>query len=568
VERARRRRPEFVPSASDDGTIAELCARLDRLPFAIELAAALVSAMSPAEVLAALDARLGVPDAGGSRAPTHHRTVRAAVEWSYELLSGDERRALRSLAVFAGGFDAEAATAVAPGLTIDLLARLVDKSLVSVSRSHRGATRYGLLESVREYALDQLVDTDELDAARDRHLRRVAELAEVARHEWLTTGRQRFVNELDDDYENVRAALEWSAGSDPRTGLRALSGTRDLFFRFGQADGLRLATLLLERCPDRDRRRVEAQITAGQLANAMSDPETARRVLAEAYELSVELDEPLLQAWVRFFQGLAEALEGSTEAARGHLEESRALHRELGIAAGESRATAVLALAALAAGEVEHAKELAEGALAMYEAGDDRWGQGQAHVLLGMVADATGRDPSIASGHYRTAVHRLRSSRDATLLPVALIGQAELLARRDPAKALELAAAATSIRTRVGGGFPPVYLVLLDRVRAACERALGADAERVWENGSRLGVDEAVALAFGSAKPRAASPAGLSARELEVVRLVAEGHSNKAVAAQLHLSVRTVESHVRNALAKLGLENRTQLATWAQEHVQ
>jgi predicted ATPase len=329
VERARARQPDFVPGDDADATIAELCARLDRLPFAIELAAARIVAMSPAEVLAALDARLGVLDGAGARAPAHHRTVRAAVEWSYELLSPAERRGLLPLAVFVGGFDAAAAVAVAPDLRLDLLARLVDKSLVSVTRSYRGTTRYRLLETVREYAHEQLVEAHDLDSARDRHLGHFAALAEVAREEWLSTGRQRFVNELDDDYENVRAALEWSVDADPRTGLRALAGTRDLFFRFGQSDGVRLATLLLERWPEHDRHRVEAQITAGQLANSMGDVVTARQVLAEALELSVELREPLLEAWIRFFQGLAEALQGDSEAAREHLELSRALHGEL-----------------------------------------------------------------------------------------------------------------------------------------------------------------------------------------------------------------------------------------------
>jgi non-specific serine/threonine protein kinase len=162
----------------------------------------------------------------------------------------------------------------------------------------------------------------------------------------------------------------------------------------------------------------------------------------------------------------------------------------------------------------------------------------------------------------------LHTSRDGTLLPVALIGRAALLARHDPARALEVAAAAASARARIGGGFPPVYRSLLDRVRADCEQALREDAERVWARGSRLAVDDAIALAFGSAKPRSVSLAGLTARELEVVALVSTGISNKAVAARLHLSVRTVESHVRHALAKLGLDNRTQLATWARDHVQ
>ena len=565
VERARQRQPEFMPGEDTDATIAHLCARLDRLPLAIELAAARVSVMSPAEVLTGLETRLGMLGGGGRLAPPHHRTMRAAVEWSQQLLDPAEQRAFRSLAVFVRGFDAAAATSVAPGLSLDVLARLVDKSLVAVMETPRGRTRYRLLETVGEYASELLVEAGELDAARERHLGHFAALADVAREEWVSTGKQRFVNELDDDYENVRAALEWAAATDPCSAMRVLGGTRDLFFRFGQADGLRLAQRVLERCPARDRHRVETQISAGQLANSLGDFQAARDVLAQARELGAELDEPALEAWTRFFQGLAETLAGAFEPGRDHLQASRALHHELGIRIGEARSIAVLGMTFVMAGETARAKGLLEEALSIYVAEDDHWGQGQCHTFLGVIAESSASGPSRATSHYRRAVDCLRPFRDATLLPVALICQAGVLGRRDPANALKVVAAASAIRARVGGEFAPFYRARLERVRAAGEAALGDDAERLWAEGERLGVDDAVALAFGTARPRPASPTGLSARELEVAGLVAEGLSNKAIASRLHLSVRTVESHVRHVLAKVGLDNRTQLATWARE---
>jgi non-specific serine/threonine protein kinase len=568
VERARQRHAAFMPAKETDATIAELCARLDRLPLAIELAAARVSAMSPEEVLSGLASRLGVLGHGGRLGPPHHRTVRAAVEWSHQLLDPAEQRAFRSLAVFAGGFDAGAAAAVAPGLSVDVLARLVDKSLVAVVESPRGTTRYRLLEIVREYASELLVEAGALDAARERHLRHFSALADVAREEWLSTGAQRFVNELDEDYENVRTALEWAAASDACSAMRLLAGTRDLFFRFGQAEGLRIARLLLERCPVRDRHRAETLISAGQLATSMGDSGAARSVLAEARDVSTALDEPVLEAWTRFFQGLTETLAGDIEPGREHLEASRALCHELGIRIGEARSIAVLGTTYVMADESARAKALLEAALSIYIAENDRWGQGQCHIFLGTLAESSGADPSSATSHYRKAVDFLRPSRDATLLPVALIGQAGVLRRGDPARAHKVAAAACAIRARIGGDFAPIYRARLERIRAAGEAVLGADADRLWAQGARLGVDDAVALAFGTATPRPASPAGLSARELEVAGLVAEGLSNKAIAAALYLSVRTVESHVRHVLAKVGLDNRTQLATWARERIQ
>jgi DNA-binding CsgD family transcriptional regulator len=208
---------------------------------------------------------------------------------------------------------------------------------------------------------------------------------------------------------------------------------------------------------------------------------------------------------------------------------------------------------------------LHDAALSIYLAEDDRWGQGQCHTFLGMVAETIATDPVIATTHYRKAVELLRPFRDASLLPVALLGQAGILARREPTRALKVLAAASAIRARVGGQFQPVFRARADRVQAMAEAALGARVDEVWAEGARLELDDVIAVAFGNSKPRPALPAGLSARELEIVRLVAEGLANKAIAARLQLSVRTVEVHVRHALAKLGLENRTQLATWARE---
>jgi DNA-binding CsgD family transcriptional regulator/tetratricopeptide (TPR) repeat protein len=414
---------------------------------------------------------------------------------------------------------------------------------------------------MREYAQQLLVAAGELEAARERHFRHFAALADVALEEWLQTGRQWFVNRLDDDYENVRAALEYAAGTDPCAGVRMLGGTRDLFYKFGQDEGFRLAERLLERCPTPDRYRVIALIAAGQMANATADLAAARAALAQARELSVQLQEPVLEAWAAWFQGLTDNLSGQLEAARQHLERSRALHHQLGVRIGEARALAGLGGSQLWAGELNTSKQLHEAALSIYLAEGDRWGQGQCHVFLGMIAEDSSTGTR-ATSHYRNAVELLRPFHDASLLPVALLGQASVLARHDPATALKVLGAASAIRDRAGGQFQPPFRPRADRVRATAEAKLGPDVERLWADGRRLDVDQAFALAFGIRKPRAAAPGGLSERELEIVRLVAEGLANKTIAARLHLSVRTVEVHVRHVLAKLGLENRTQLATW------
>jgi non-specific serine/threonine protein kinase len=564
VERARQRDPDFVPSEGADDTIVQLCARLDRLPLAIELAAARVDSMSVAEILASLDSQIELGGAGRLR-PPRHRTVRSTVEWSYRLLDTDEKEAFRNFAVFSGGFDAEAARAVVRELSVDLLARLVDKSLVAVVERPMRRTRYRLLETVREFAFELLDAAGDVDAVRELHLRHFAALADRAREEWLQSGRQRLVNELDDDYENVRAALERAAGSDPCAGLRVLTGARDLFYRFGQADGLRLAEQLLARCRARDRDRAAGLMSAGQLAAAAGDLARSRAVLTEARDLCSELGEPVLEAWIRWFQGLTEILSGRPEAGREHLEDARTLHRQQGVRIGEARALAGLGGSYLFGNDPVPAKDALDAALAIYVEEGDLWGQGQVHTFLGLLAQANPIDPSRATSHFRRAVELLRPFQDATLLPVALLGQAGILVRRDPARAVRVLAAASAIRDRVGGEFQPVYRARLAQIREQAEAKLGAEFERLWMAGARLSLEEATAVAFSETRPHPTTSAGLSAREYEVVALVAAGLPNKVIAARLHLSVRTVEVHVRHALAKLGLENRTQLATWARE---
>ncbi|MGI8930822.1 MAG: ATP-binding protein [Sphingomicrobium sp.] len=567
VERARQRRPEFTPQERTEQTIGRLCERLDRLPLAIELAAARVGVMSPEEILEGLESQLGALG-GGRLAVPRHRTVRSAVEWSHKLLGHDEQEALRNLAVFVRGFDADAAISVAPGLSMDLLARLVDKSLVSVTENARGRTRYRLLETVREYEHELLVAAGELEEARERHFRHFSGVAQLERDGWPSLAARRLVAELEDDYENVRAALEWAVAADPCAGMALFDGTWELFQIFGQADGVRLGELLLARCPAQDRVRVLAQISVGGLRMMQADMEGVRVVQEEARRLSAEIGERALEGWARLFQGLAATLGGAVEAGREALTDARDLHRELGVRNGEGKAIAALGLIEMISGEAERAKELVEEALSMQLAAGDLWSQGQCHTYLGMIAQASASDPSSATAHYRRAVESLRPFRDGALLPAVLAFQAGTVVRRDPKRALRVVAAASAIRARAGGEFPPVFREGVERARAAAEAALGPEARSIWAEGARLRTDEAIGLAFGTAAPRPSAPAGLSERELEVARLVADGLPNKAIASRLQLSVRTVESHVRHTLAKVGLENRTQLATWARERIQ
>jgi non-specific serine/threonine protein kinase len=348
--------------------------------------------------------------------------------------------------------------------------------------------------------------------------------------------------------------------------MRLFAASRELFQMLGTADGRRLAEVLLARCPARDRCRIEVLVTAGILAMVMADTDASHAFHSDAQRLSADLGELELEGFATFFRGLMQALSMAVDPARADLEAAIALHRRANNRVGEGMTLATLGLTFLITGEPARARELLDQALAIQIEAGYPWGEGQARLYLGATVEST--DRQAAAVHYRRAIACFQHYRDTNLLANALIGQAGLIAGRDPALALRVTAAAVSVRIRDHGTFPGFFGERMMRIRAECEAALGTDADRIWADGSRLGIDEAITLAFGAPRARPPAPGGLSSRELEVIRLVADGLANKAIATQLHLSVRTVESHVRHALAKAGLSNRTQLAKWAREHDQ
>jgi predicted ATPase/DNA-binding CsgD family transcriptional regulator len=561
LARARERSPGLVVDHETEVAIFDICARVDHLPLGIELASARVSIMSPDEIITSLEA-LGELGRSWRSTPARHRSVRAAVEWSYNLLDPLEQAAFRSLAVFVGGFDADAARVVAP-MSLEMLAGLADKSLITVVPARQRRTRYRLLDTMRGYASEQLAAANELAAARARHLQYFSTIGIPAEDGWMSARVVSLLQERTADYGNVRAAVDWAAASEPCLAMRLLVETKGLFFMLGQADGRRLAELVLQRCPERSRYRAEATIAAGHYAFLLGDVAAATGLMTEAVEMSVELGERAVEGTARWFLGLHQLFAGAPDKGRGHLTTARAIQKHTGDLLGEGRTTAALGLTFLMEDEPAPARELLEAALVIGLAAQDRWSQGQANLYLGILAESSGDSPA-ASSFFREAVACLQPYRDTTLLPMALVGQASVVVRRDPGTALRVVAAAWAVRARSGGEFAPFFREFAERTRAAAEGAAG-DSDGLWKDGSRLTVDDPIALAFGTTRQRTSHALGVSQRELDVVRLVAGGLSNKEIAGRLHLSVRTVESHVRHVLTKTGLVNRTQLATWARE---
>jgi tetratricopeptide (TPR) repeat protein len=337
---------------------------------------------------------------------------------------------------------------------------------------------------------------------------RISAAAEELEPGWPPFVTAALLDERRPDYENVRAALEWSVESDPCAGLRLFAAERDLFQSLAQADGRRIAQLLLERCPARDRCRAEVLITAGILAMVTANAQASRALHSEAQRLSAELDERELEAFATFYRGLTNTLHMAVEPARVDLEAARALHRSAHSRPGEGMAIATLGLSLLMTGDPDRARELLKEALTIQTAEGYRFGEGQASLYLGITLEAT--DPQAATRHYRQSVECLREYRDSNMLPSALVCQAGLIARRGPATALRVAAAASAIRSRGGGDFPGFFRERLATrqagVRGRRRRRCRADLDRGdstrCRGGDRAGVRDLPAAPIGSGRPQ------------------------------------------------------------------
>src|SRR6266516_5328677 len=223
VERAREARPDFTLTSENAATIVEICQRLDGLPLALELAAAVLSLLSPAALLARLERRLPLPSRGARDLPERQQTLRNTIAWSYDLLEEGEQQLFRRLSVFAGGFTLEAAQAICvfeafgtsspeqadEGVVLEQLAQLLDKSLVQAQQGTGGDPRFTMLETIREYATEQLAASGEEATVQERHAHYFLRLAEEAEPHWSSPEGDLWLEQMEREDANLRAALVW-----------------------------------------------------------------------------------------------------------------------------------------------------------------------------------------------------------------------------------------------------------------------------------------------------------------------------------------------------------------------
>lgn len=600
VERARLVQPGLALDEQTAPAIAAVCRRLDGIPLAIELAAARLPVLGVEQLAARLDACLHVLTQSSRTAPARHQTLRALVDWSVELLTDLERALFRRLAVFAGGWSLEMAEQICGGeglardQVLEVLARLVDKSLVIVSHA-AGQTRYHLLETLRQYAAERLREAGEDDLlVRARHMQWCLALAERAAADLDGPRRAAWLERLEREHGNLGAALAWSLAQPARleAALRLVGALGFVWWLGGHVqEGSRWLTEVLERpvphgADDPNaaalvRARARALAPAAHLLLRQGDRSTARRLLLEARALARSVDARGAEANALLYLGQLALEDADPTAARSHLAAGLTLAWEQpGDGPPDYLFLLWLGHAAEAAAEPGEAASCYAQARAPARAHADAFFEAIAARGMASAAIDQGDLPG-ARALLLEAVALSRQVEGTTIAYGTLLAHFARLAAAEgePERALRLASAALAVRQETGTQLHAYDRDLVERSVEPARRLLGPKAAAaVWAEGQGMTLEEALAYALAppseagdtaGARIRpsrsliAQSASALTPREREVAMLVAGGWTNRQIAAELVISSGTAKRHIENILGKLGLASRAQLPAWA-----
>ena len=604
IERACAVRPDFEADDGDRKMIAEICDHLDCLPLAIELASARAKVLSPQAMLARLEHPLELLTAGSRDAPARHRALRDTIGWSFELLDEEERILFRRLSVFSGGCVLDAVDEVCGG-DLDVLGSLVDKSLVRADRE-----RFGMLETIREYAGEELVAATEAEEVRRSHAAHYLGLARAAANGETASDQALWRARLETEHDNLRAALRSSLdGGDAETALEiAVLLSRFWFERGYLSEGRRWLDEALAASHDATHIRAEALSGNGVLAHYQGDYERSELLCQEALELSGSLGDP---------KGIAEATTGIAllRRARGDhveagrlLEEALSLYERIGAEEGIARTLDRLAMNLVVAGDDGRARPLFQRSLALYTqlgnihgvalglyglsvtrpAGAHVAARAQADESLDILrsigdrrtfakvlwnlAEINGEvgDAETAAAQFAESLTLFLEFGDLWFCGVVLESAAFLAARvGDAERAVRILGAADANWAAIDVPLMTRYTEPHDRVLAEARRRLREDRfATAWEEGLRLSVAATVELVAGDSRTASEvqAPDGLTPRESEVLTMVARGLTDAEVAELLVVSLRTVHAHLRSIYRKLDLHTRSAATRYALEH--
>jgi predicted ATPase/transcriptional regulator with XRE-family HTH domain len=499
--------------AYEEPLVGAICERVDRLPLAIELAAVQVRLLSLPDLLARLKERLALLRGGARDLPARQQTMREAIAWSYELLSAEQQRCFRALGVCMGGWTLEAAEAIGwaegerpPEEALLTLAALVDASLVQVERTREGATRFGLLELVREYALEHLRAAGEEEACRRRHASFYARLAE--RVVFYGVGQGAAEAQVMQEFPNARAALQWAAARQEATlGLRLVTAFGAFWYSHGY---LREAEVWHERLLALDQhaevpedllvRRAEALHLFGDVLLGLGQLERAKAVVTAALEHARQRGDPSLMSVAWSVLGLAAKAEGKLEEAAACFAACDTQARGIDALSIRGIASRARVEVAWLQGDLERATTLAEeGRVGAEAAGIPFVVAGQA-TMLGQLAHQQGNYP-LAKARYREALALYCTFRSPTSTARCLEGLAATLgAEGCYEQAARVCAAAAALREQAQTPLPPAERGPFEQVVATTRAALGEPAfAEQWTAGTALTQEEALAYALSEA---------------------------------------------------------------------
>ena len=582
AERAAQVVPGFAVTESNSAAVAGICRRLEGLPLAIELAAAQTRVLSPEQIDERLGDRLGLLTRGSRARPARQQTLRASIEWSYELCSEPERLLWARLSVFAEGFELDAAEAIcaddrlAAEEVLELLAALAGKSVL-IAEHGQGVARYRLPEVLREFGQERLHASGEDTALRRRHRDWHEQLARRADTGWLSPQIAEWTARLFREHANVNAAQDFCQAEpgEAEAGLRIALHVWHFYYwdpghvsegryRLGQA---------LARAGEPTVWRARGLLVASFLAGVSGDRGAARALLEQGTSLAGQLDDPATSAFVAWALATVCAMAGDLHQAIAQYEVGLAvlpaavggrvrallltgLAHAAGLAGDEERAVAChREIAALTEADGEYVRR-GNSAWSLYTLGVAAWRRGDLDRATGLQQQSLrlweGLNRQMGDAYCLEALAWIAASQRQHERAAVLLGAAAGLWQ--------------SIGTTLDGNQP------LAGFQRDCERqarqALGETAFQArYHRGLQLPAEDAVAYALQRPPKKPPAPAvsdgaPLTPRELQVARLVAGGRSNKEVATQLVISQRTAEGHVERILTKLGFTCRAQVAAW------
>ena len=574
VERAGAASGAFELTEANRRAVADLCRRLDGLPLAIELAAVRTRILTVEQILERLSDRFGLLTGAGRAALPRHKTLETAIDWSFEMLSAREQALLRRLCVFAGRFTLEdvegvcTSDEVPAGNGLELLSSLVDKSLV-IKEDARGVACHRLHETMREYAARKLVDAHEHRELQERctvyYLSAAQRMSPQARFrlpEWLAW--------MDLEIDNIRPVLRRClVESDSVRGIQLATSLAWFWITRGTTEGVRWLDELLASGPGNPETLGWSYFIRGFLAVLQGNWEAARPALEKSMAAARDAGQPVQLANALSMASIAAAMAGDRPSAQSLLDLAHDLAAELDDVPAKVGVLQARALNALYGGDFETLKLVStEGARMSREVGD-LYALHMMNLNLGGAALLAG-DLEESKARYQESL-RIAYRIDDRIGQYYLLGALGLHAAiaGQPKTAAQLLGASEKIRIGAGATVMPAMSPIINQARETAAAALGASRfEAELETGMRLSRDTAVSMALGEpVHPGGEETSGvgvglLAKREAEVARLVAEGLSNKQIGARLFISERTVDSHVRSILNKLGFNSRAQIAGW------